>query len=119
MSDSPELSISRIGQGGRIYRDAREQQQTKTDPPSWADQPEPLPQPKPKPAPEPPKSVVSVKTPPPDPTDWREIISTTVELVGVTSLSVGFFLIHIWCGLIIAGICLVALGVLTSRKFDS
>jgi len=37
--------------------------------------------------------------------------------VGLTAFSVGCFLIHLWLGLMIAGLCLVLLGVATSKNF--
>jgi hypothetical protein len=63
-----------------------------------------------------------VQQPEPEPpskpgADRRELVSTGLEVVGLVAFSAGFFLLHIWLGLIVMGVCLVALGVATSDRF--
>jgi hypothetical protein len=139
--DSANVSRPRFGRGGRLYKDARdaatipadsdakgighdliggareaieEQRRAEMmspDPPPWADKPEP-----PKPA-KPPPPVVGVKKPPEAPRDYREPISTALELAGIGLLIATGFLITMWLGTLIAGLCLILLGVATSRRF--
>jgi hypothetical protein len=59
----------------------------------------------------------SVKPEPRKKRDWAEMGSTAVELVGIATVCTGFFFITLWIGLIVTGICLVALGVATSKYF--
>ena len=49
---------------------------------------------------------------------YREIFSTIIELAGIGVLSAGFWLIRPWCGLIVLGVGLIALGVASSPRFD-
>jgi hypothetical protein len=49
--------------------------------------------------------------------DRREIVSTLLEIVGLLLFSAGFWLVHVWLGLIVTGLCLVVLGVATSDQF--
>lgn len=132
MSDNPEPdNVVKLGGGGLLYKDARDQEarhraamalgvrvdelpedtllpeDLMPDPPPWADAPEPV---------APRSSVVAVKAPPPQPRDWRELISTLLELAGIGVLTAGGWLIAPYVGLIIAGIALVALGVATSNN---
>jgi hypothetical protein len=75
-----------------------------------------------------PLTTVGVQTGPPQPQpepepdpgrDWTEIISTVMELVGITAVSVGFGMwINPWLGVILAGIALVVLGVASSSRFS-
>jgi hypothetical protein len=46
----------------------------------------------------------------------RELASTCLEIVGMAAFSAGFWLIHAWLGLIVAGLCLILLGVATSNQ---
>jgi hypothetical protein len=46
----------------------------------------------------------------------RELSSTGLEVIGLTLFSAGFWLIHVWLGLIVAGLCLILLGVATSNQ---
>lgn len=48
----------------------------------------------------------------------REILSVMVELAGIGVLSAGFWLIRPWCGLIVLGVSLIALGIASSPRFD-
>jgi len=132
---SSEPVSSRIGSGGRIYQDSRVEDQMRAaraagalDMAPWADRPEPSDN-RPPPDPEP-KQQEPEPAPTPAPTpaaepgarrDWdrRETASTVIELVGMVALAAGGFLIHVWLGLFIAGICLIVIGVLTSRRFDT
>ena len=106
MTDSVESGNVRrpiFGQGGRLYKDARNQGASASDvreaveeqrvadmmmpdpppdPPPWADQPEPPPAPAP--------MKVGVKEAPkaPEPgRDWREGVSTALELTGIGLLT--------------------------------
>jgi len=49
--------------------------------------------------------------------DRREWASTGLEIVGLAAFSAGFFMLYVWLGLIVTGVCLVALGVATSDRF--
>jgi hypothetical protein len=124
MSDSPDNVVS-IGGGGLLYEDAREQaaqiaQQARLNAPGAEDFAEDFAPDIPKPQPSKPAQATQVtqKNPPepeqPGP-DYREFFSTCVELLGVTCISVGGWLIAPYIGLIIAGIALIALGIATSR----
>lgn len=57
----------------------------------------------------------------PDETGWdmREIVSTILELAGITLLTAGCWLIAPWCGLVVLGLCLIIMGVATSRTWDA
>lgn len=134
MSDSPDNVVRIGGGGGLLYEDAREQARqmgmvAADEFVTGFTEPEPKPEPKPKeksknkPAPEPPKSTAAtpknLPEPPEEPgRDWREFFSTCVELLGVTLISVGGWLIAPYVGLIIAGIALIVLGVATSRMMS-
>lgn len=113
---------SKIGSGGRLYRDARvqdelrveesaakvkdfqeriqdkiEQQVAPPSPPPWLVKPmmeEPKPEPKPK-------------------RNWQSFNSTALEVAGVAALSAGFGMLHAWLGVVVLGICLIILGVAT------
>lgn len=43
------------------------------------------------------------------------LASSAMEVVGLASVSAGFWMIHVWLGLIVAGLSLVLLGVATGR----
>jgi hypothetical protein len=124
MSESDRtVSRPRFGGGGRLYRDARElieearSEEMAPDPPPWADAPAPAPPPRENP---PPMKVGKIEAPtePKPPTDWREGVSTGLELVGIGLLITTGFLIAVWVGTLIAGLSLVLLGVATSRKIN-
>lgn len=51
------------------------------------------------------------------PVDRRELASTVCEVVGLIAFSAGFWVLHIWLGLIVTGLCLVVFGVATSNQF--
>lgn len=122
-----------VGGGGRIYSDSRVQDQVRAaraagmlDASPWADRPEseddrrppPDPAPKKQPEPAPPAPQAPPVTAKKREWDRRELVSTGIELAGLLCLAGGGFLIRVWVGLFIAGLCLIALGVLTSRRFD-
>lgn len=115
MSDT-DTDGSIFGGGGRIYRDSRpeEEQQDPAVPP-WADQPELLK----RPTPIRPSVVKTVQPPEPEPVqephDWRQTISSALELAGMAGLAATGFLIALWVGILIASICLLVIGVAISR----
>jgi hypothetical protein len=47
---------------------------------------------------------------------WRELITTGLELLGIGSLTAGFWLLRPFCGLICLGLCLIILGVVISLQ---
>ena len=49
--------------------------------------------------------------------NYRELASTGLEGLGLLALAAGFWLLYPWLGLIVTGLCLVALGVATSDRF--
>jgi len=49
--------------------------------------------------------------------DRRELASTVCEIVGLAAFSAGFWLLHVWLGLVVTGLCLVLFGVATSNLF--
>ena len=49
--------------------------------------------------------------------DRRELVSTCLEIAGMTAMSLGFFMLYDWLGLIVMGLCLIVLGVATSGAF--
>jgi hypothetical protein len=53
---------------------------------------------------------------PKPPFDWREAVSTALELAGIALLVTTGFLLAVWAGTLIAGLSLVVLGVATSRN---
>ena len=120
------VSRPRFGTGGRLYRDAREVIQEAraegmlADPPPWADAPAPEPAPREVQNP-PPMKVGKIEAPvePKPPTDWREGVSTALELAGMGLLITTGFLLAVWVGTLIAGLCLVVYGVATSKMFRS
>jgi hypothetical protein len=59
---------------------------------------------------------IEAPTEPKPPPDWREAVSTALELVGIGLLVTTGFLLAVWAGTLIAGLSLVLLGVATSRK---
>ncbi len=65
--------------------------------------------------PQPPPWTVQPMTPdvaPPKPKrDWQEVRSTMLELSGISVLTVGFWMLYPWLGVVVLGFCLVALGV--------
>jgi hypothetical protein len=120
-------NVIQIGGGGLLYEDAREAaaaaarargMDSVTAEDFMPDAP---------PASEPPEpesiiapSTVRIKMPEEDKPekkgpDWRELFSTVLELLGVTALTVGGWLIAPYVGLFIVGVALVLLGVATSR----
>ena len=122
MSDSKE-NVFRIGGGGKLYADARagDDMVTEADLLGHTLKPEGKDsgkdpgkkQPKP-PAPAP--VVATQKNLPPEPgRDWIEICSTILELLGITAISVGGWLIAPYVGLIVLGVALVLLGAATSK----
>jgi hypothetical protein len=131
MSD-PTNNVVQIGGGGLLYEDAREAareagreaalaaefpaaaEETAPDPPPWADEPQPQEVQNP-----PPMKVGKIEAPkePEPPFDWREAISTGLELAGIALLITTGFLITVWLGTLIAGLCLVLLGVATSNNY--
>ena len=117
MSDSPDNVVRIGGSGGLLYQDAREQARRIAAAAEDFTPDLELPEPEPEPRPEPPK--VTQKNMPPEPVkpgfDWRELFSTCVELLGITAISVGGWLIAPCVGLIIAGVALILVGVATSR----
>lgn len=128
-----------FGRGGRLYRNPEEDQEAEL-PYKEPDQPEKWVSPiererqehaerkarserleagKPKEKLKP--SVVSIKTPPPEPKprrDLREPVSTIAELGGIIALTAGFFMLAPWVGLVVLGLCLVILGVAMSPRWD-
>lgn len=124
-----------VGGGGRIYSDSRVQDQMRAaraagmlDTPPWADHPESEDDRRPPPDPEPKKKQPEPAAPAPQTPpvaakkrewDRQELISTGIELAGMVCLSGGGFVVRVWLGLFIAGLCLIAVGVFTSRRFDS
>lgn len=133
MSEQADDNVLEFGSGGRIYRDSRpteEEQEEEQEPespavppPPWADQPE-LPRKTKKQAakeskePQRPASVVRTVTPPEppkEPYDWRETISTMLEVIGMVCLSTAGFLVATWIGLVVAGICMLVLGMALGR----
>lgn len=118
---SDQSKVTKIGTGGRLYRDARIQEETRAaesaakvkdlqdriqekieqqvappSPPPWLVKPmheEPKP-PKPK-------------------RDWQSFNSTVLEVGGVAALSAGFGMWHLWVGVVVLGICSIVLGVAT------
>ena len=108
-------NVTRIGRGGRLYRDARKAgnghseedadvkevaapaDETKTD---YSAPPPPMPW-----------TVKPMYEPPKPQRDWQEIQSTMLELAGIGVLTYGFSLLYLWLGLVVLGICLIALGI--------
>jgi hypothetical protein len=107
MTDSPQSEnvAPLFGSGGRLYQDARDQQKQEMLPPD-----EMVPD-----KPEPPARIGKVEAPKPR-REWREPVSTAVELAGVGFLIATGFIVTVWLGTLITGICLIVLGVATSRN---
>lgn len=115
-------NVTKIGGGGRLYSDAREKADAEAapPPPPVADQgerirdfikpPEP---PLSSRGPSKPTPVVQPKVikPPKPPRDWRGVISTVVELLGIAVLSGGFWMLTPWLGIVILGMCLIIMGI--------
>lgn len=116
--DQNKIVKVKIGSGGRLYRDARvqeekraeeseakvkdfqariqdkiEQQVAPPSPPPWLVKPM-MEEPKPK-------------------RDWQPYTSTALEIAGVAALSAGFGMLQLWLGVVVLGICLIILGVAT------
>jgi hypothetical protein len=49
--------------------------------------------------------------------DYREVASTACEVIGLAVFSAGFWVLHIWLGLIVTGLCLIVFGVASSNQF--
>jgi hypothetical protein len=130
MTDSTSDNVIRLGGGGLLYEDARNQaadnareiieearraEMMAPDPPAWADKPEPEPEKKPE---KPAMTLGKIEAPkqPKPPFDRREAVSTALELAGIGLLVTTGFLITVWLGTLIAGLALVVLGVATSRN---
>ena len=121
MSDSPD-NVVRIGGGGLLYEDAREQARLIAGGPAEDFTPDPPPPPPPaKPiskhtTAEPPK--ITQKNMPTEPDkgpDWREFFSTCLELAGITALTAAGWLVAPALGLAIIGVALILLGVGSSN----
>ncbi|HVQ84632.1 MAG TPA: hypothetical protein VMS84_07635 [Mycobacterium sp.] len=131
--DAPAAAA--MGLARESIEEARVAEMMAPEAPPWADQPEPEPErkvePKRKRKSEPERER-TVENPPPmkvgrieepkAPRDRRgeirEVVSTGLELVGIGLLITTGFLITAWLGTLIAGLCLVLLGVATSRNFS-
>lgn len=50
--------------------------------------------------------------------DYRKIGSNLSEIAGMMAISAGFWLITPWCGLVVAGLCLILVGMAVSRDGD-
>jgi hypothetical protein len=60
---------------------------------------------------------VTVKQPPKPKTDRQEVVSTILELFGITLLTFGVGLIYVPAGFIVLGICILLLGIaLTTNR---
>ena len=101
------MGESMFGKKERLYADTRIQE--KVDPP----QPEPrkAPEPRKEPAPAPRPKILDEQPKPQRKHNFRGPVSTTLELAGVTSLSVGGFLVAPWLGCMMLGVLLIVLGV--------
>ena len=131
----PVEPAAAMGLARESIEEARVAEMMAPEAPPWADQPEPEPErkvePKRKRKSEPERER-TVENPPPmkvgrieepkAPRDRRgeirEVVSTGLELVGIGLLITTGFLITAWLGTLIAGLCLVLLGVATSRNFS-
>lgn len=97
-------NVIKIGGGGKLYRDAREPE---------PDKPESAP-PAPPPQPQPPWTVSAVT---PEVTevvtgrDWRAVFSTAAEVTGAGMITFGVSMWHLWLGLVVAGIAMLAFGI--------
>lgn len=110
MTQDTQDNVTKIGTGGRLYADARKQAEDREAgavPPHR----ETLGKPK-KRAETPPPSVVVPKVipVPKEPRDWQQLTSTLVELLGITALTMGFWMLRPWAGLIVLGLCLMVVG---------
>jgi hypothetical protein len=47
--------------------------------------------------------------------NMREVLSSLIEMLGMVSISAGFWQIAPWCGLICLGLCLILMGMAISR----
>jgi len=99
-----------VGGGGRLYADARREDEPTL---SW-------------PTPEDPDEDVYVEAEAEEieqhaetrrfPVDWREMWSNAVEFTGIGVLSAGFWLLSPWCGLVVLGLCLILIGMATGGR---
>lgn len=103
-------NVTKIGSGGKLYADAREKAEA-------VERGKPPPAEQPQPPPTPPWTVSATGpepvTPPaaPAPRDWQGLRSTLAEITGMGLISTGVAMQWLWAGIVVAGICLVALGV--------
>lgn len=110
--------MGKIGSGGRLYRDARVQEEKRVEESAakvkdlqsriqekLEGQVAP---------PQPPPWLVKPMIEPTKPKrDWQSLNSTLLEVAGIGGLSVGFGLLHLWLGVVVLGICLITLGIAT------
>jgi hypothetical protein len=100
---------SKMGMGGRLYKDARVKA---------GDDPEPTPEPKidaqapkiPKPWMVQPIEPEPIEKPKKE-RDWQQIQSTFLEVLGILLFAGGFGIWHLWVGVVVLGFCVIVLGV--------
>jgi hypothetical protein len=124
-------NVVAFGGGGLLYKDARDQSKENArqaaidyaravadeeDVQLLPDEMVPD-EPEPEPQPAPPSKIGKIEAPQ-APRDWREALSTGLELAGIGFLIATGFLVAAWLGMLVTGICLVVLGVATSRKLN-
>lgn len=52
------------------------------------------------------------------PINGREVVSVSFEITGMSAVSLGFWQIAPWCGLIVGGLCLILIGMAVTRNPD-
>ncbi len=113
--------LTRIGTGGRLYRDARPApngDSVQEEPAEETPAPQPVRDYENPAPPAPPWSVKPMHEPPAPPKpkrDWREFNSTALEVIGVGVLSAGFSMLYLWLGIVVLGACLIVLGYAASE----
>lgn len=100
-------NVKTIGTGGRLYRDSRVKNGTDKPPPSpIEDHPAP-----PANAPWVMRDMAPPPEPQKEPTDWRAIGSTIVELLGILLISGGVWAHCHWLGVVMLGVLVLVLGI--------
>lgn len=118
--------VTKIGTGGRLYKDARDKQDLidrfsgvsiedvlkgrdgwSTDMPAEEKAP-------PQPQRSQPSTSDKTRKARESRPDYREFMSTMLELIGIAAITAGFWTLAPWLGLVIFGLCSILLGVATS-----
>jgi hypothetical protein len=115
-----------FGRGGKLYADARKNEEDKegtvTELPRGADRPDPKPKKEERGEPAGPPPIPWIGPRPEDlkkpAFNWRGLFSTLLELLGTACVAAGAWRLAPWLGLIVLGVCLIIVGFATDAPLQ-